>query len=125
MHAHTSPATAGSPPHALRLPDRGEALLFPDAVGVAWLVGLIAAHQVMPEVVGLGVQCWTLAVPERQSARLTCQGWRGGPDVVSMLLPARCLPPELHRGAGVHEFLVAGGALWTEPAWCQAGEGAS
>ena len=71
------------------------------------------------------IKCWALAIAEGKSARLTCQGWRGGPDVVSLLLPFRCLPPELHRGVAVHEFLVAGGALWTEPAWCQAGGDAS
>ena len=125
MHAPNPPATAGSPPHALRLPRHGEACLFPDAPDAGWLVALIAAHQVVPEVVGLGLQCWSLVVPEATSARLTCQGWRGGPDVVSLLLPARCLPPELYRGAGVHEFLVADGALWTEAAWCGAGESAS
>lgn len=122
MHAHTPPAIAGSPPHALRLPRHGEACLFPDALDAGWLVALIAAHQVVPEVVGLGLQCWSLATREGESARLTCQGWRGSPDVVSLLLPARCLSPELRHGAGVHEFLVAGGALWTEPAWYGVGE---
>lgn len=127
MHAHTPPAAArsaaGLPPHALRLSDRGEARLFPDAADAGWLAGLIAAHQALPEIVGLGLQCWALDAPGQGSARLTCQGWRGGPDLVSLLVPARCLPPEMRRGAGAHEFLVAGSLLWTEPAWCGTGEG--
>lgn len=69
------------------------------------------------------IKCWALDMPERGSARLTCQGWRDGPVSVSLLVPVRCLPLELRRVAGAHEFLVAAGVLWTEAAWCRAGEG--
>lgn len=127
MHAHTPPAAArsaaGLPPHALPLPTGAEVRLFADATDAGWLVAPIAAHQVLPEVAGLGLQCWALDMPERGSARLTCQGWRDGPVSVSLLVPVRCLPLELRRVAGAHEFLVAAGVLWTEAAWCRAGEG--
>lgn len=125
MHAHALPpaarSAAGLPPHAQRLPACPDVRLFPDGADAGWLMRLIAAHQAIPEVAGVGLQCWTLHVPARGSARLTCRGWRGGPDLVSLLLPAGCLPPGPHRGAGTHEFLVAAGALWTEPAWTGAG----
>lgn len=60
MHAHTPPAAArsaaGLPPHALPLPTGAEVRLFADATDAGWLVALIAAHQVLPEVAGLGLQ---------------------------------------------------------------------
>lgn len=118
----------GLPLHGLRLPTRGETrpapfVLFADTPGTAWLVDVIAAHQNLPEIDALCIQCWTLDVPEQGSPRLSCQGWRGGPDLVSMLVPTRCLRAASPVGVpGSYAFIVANGTMWTEQTWCQTGE---
>lgn len=105
MSTNSCSIDARAPSQALPLPPNAEVRLFAQTADTAWLVNLIAAHQFLSEIRSLDIQCWMLHVLEQDAARLSCQGWLGGPDLVSLLVPTRCLHPEVRRH----------GALWAEP----------